>query len=327
MRNNMARGEKFIFVGGAARSGTTMFQNILDSHPDIIGGPQFRNIPDIIALRKKLHYSINIGKTKIFNSCDDIDNYICTFIESLLLPLLNKSNCRLLSEKTPPNIFVFPELMELFPEAHYIYVIRDPRAVISSNKVARSNFKEKGLAFFDFSSTRLADFIALTKWVKEFYVAGQDVTTREPERVITVVYERLVHSPESETRKICKFLGIEWSPQMLHPSRETRTGEEGTTCARASWHTKEGTFDRDIDTTSIDKWEKDLNCIQRSIISYFFRDVEGLSHYDYDLAPTDWREKFLSKSFLNYQKLVKKMRVLSLLSKPLKKLRIGSSTT
>ena len=57
----MARGNKFIFVGGAGRSGTTMVQNVLDSHPDIIGGPQFRNIPDIIDLRKKLHELMEIG--------------------------------------------------------------------------------------------------------------------------------------------------------------------------------------------------------------------------------------------------------------------------
>jgi len=322
----MGRGEKFIFVGGAARSGTTMFQNILDSHPDIIGGPQFRNIPDIIDLRKKLHKSVNIGKTKIFNSCDDIDTCICALIESLLLPLLNKSHCRFLSEKTPPNIFVFPELMELFPEAHYIYVIRDPRAVISSNKVVRSKFKEKGVAFFNFSSTRLKDFIDLTNWVKKFFVAGQKVTTNNPERVLTVVYERLVHSPESETKKICKFLGIEWSSQMLHPSRETRTGEEGTTSYTVSWHTKEGTYDRDIDTSSINKWKRDLNCVQRAIISYCFRDIEGLIQYDYDLVPNGWREKLLAKIFLNYQKLATKIWILSSFLKPLKKLKVSSSS-
>jgi len=321
----MARGEKFIFVGGAARAGTTLFQNILDSHPDIVGGPQFRNIPDIIDLRRKLHESVNIGKTKIFNSCDDIDNYICALIESLLLPLLNKSHCQFLSEKTPPNILVFPELMELFPEAHYIYVVRDPRAVIWSNMEARLKFKEQGVAFSNFSSTRLADFITLANWVKEFFIAGQYVTAREPERVLTVVYERLVQSPESETRKICKYLGIEWSSQMLHPSAQTRTGEEGTTCATISWHTKEGTFDRDIDASSIHKWIGNLNCIQRSIISYCFRDIEGLIQYDYDLVPKGWRERILAKIFLNYKSLTGNKRIGPLLLKPIKKLKINSS--
>ena len=57
----MARGEQFIFVGGAARSGTTLVQNILDSYPYIIGGPEFRNIPSIIKLRNELHESIAGG--------------------------------------------------------------------------------------------------------------------------------------------------------------------------------------------------------------------------------------------------------------------------
>ena len=48
---NSDGGSRFIFVGGAPRSGTTLVQNMLDSHPDILGGPEFIHIPDIINLR------------------------------------------------------------------------------------------------------------------------------------------------------------------------------------------------------------------------------------------------------------------------------------
>jgi len=322
----MARGGQFIFVGGAARSGTTMVQNVLDSHPDIIGGPQFRNIPDIVDLRKKLHESIEIGKTGVFNSCEDIDTQICLLIENLLFPLLKQSNRKYLSEKTPTNIFVFPELMELFSDARFLYVIRDPRAVISSNLVARRKFKEEGIAFSHFSGERLSDFITLANSIKKAFLAGEYATTIPPENFFTVVYERLVHNPENETKKICKFLGIEWSSQMLYPSRQTHIGEEGMTRTKLSWHTKEGTFDRDIDASSVDKWKKELNPIQKAIISFIFRDLESLTCFDYDLLDYGWKERVVYRVFLIYKNFSSAFKIFNPILIPLMKLRIGSSS-
>lgn len=50
------KGERLIFTGGAARSGTTLVQNILDSHPDIVGGPEFLHLEDLMAFKKKGKY-------------------------------------------------------------------------------------------------------------------------------------------------------------------------------------------------------------------------------------------------------------------------------
>lgn len=47
-------GKRYILVGGAPRSGTTLLQNILDSHPDIVGGPEFMHLRDFVELRKTL---------------------------------------------------------------------------------------------------------------------------------------------------------------------------------------------------------------------------------------------------------------------------------
>ena len=145
-------GHRLIFIGGSPRSGTTLLQNMLDSHPLILGGPEFLHLPDIIELRRKLHYSIGREWISLFCTRDDVDRYLISVISKLFLSLSGKYHCEFYSEKTPENILVFSELIELFPEAHFIQVIRDPRAILSSMRQVKKRAIEKGIKQPDFVS-------------------------------------------------------------------------------------------------------------------------------------------------------------------------------
>lgn len=314
----MARGEKLIFVGGAARSGTTLLQNVLDSHPLILGGPQFGNIPDIINLREKLYYRIKIGKTDAYNSYADIDNHICTLIENLLLPLLKKQGGELLSEKTPPNIKVFPELLELFPGAHFINIIRDPRAVVLSLLLIRERFKEQGVKI-QYSGSKLSDFIGLTSEVKQRVLAGLSAAKLAPTKVLTVVYERLVTDPENETKKICNYLGIEWSSDMLYPSRKQHLAENSMT-QQGIWYTKKS-YNRDFDPTCINKWEEQLTLLQKALVSYYFRDIEKLAHYGYDFSSHNYKEKALIAMISFLKRTINDKKILRNIMRPIMNLK------
>ena len=60
-----------------------------------------------------------------------MDRLTARLIEDLLLPLADRHGAPYLSEKTPSNGLVFRELLELFPAARCIFVLRDPRATIA----------------------------------------------------------------------------------------------------------------------------------------------------------------------------------------------------
>lgn len=305
----MSRGEQFIFVGGPARSGTTLLQNILDSHPDILGGQEFHNIPDIIDLRNKLHERIREGKADLYNTYEDIDIQICTLIENLLMPLQRKYGGRLLSEKTPRNITAFPELMQLFPCAHFIRTIRDPRAVILSNMITRVKFKEKKYKKVN-TGGRLSDFIGVTKRCRKEFLETISVDKIASGKVLTVIYEKLVTNPEEETKKICNFLGVQWSPDMLYPSRKKHLGEKSMTRENV-WYTKKSYY-RDVDTSCINKWEKELTFFQKNIILFFLKDIKELVDYGYDLSANSISQKILImifsflKKIAEHSKLVRK---------------------
>ena len=299
----MERDERLIFVGGAERSGTTLVQNILDSHPDIFGGPEFRHVHEIVYLRNKLHENIKQKEIYHYCSCDEVDEYICTLIESLLLPLADKHKCQYLSEKTPWNIYVFTELKTLFPGSRFIRVIRDPRAVIASAIKVKERRSEKGIQQEDWDNCSLSDFLRIVDKTKKFYVSGNASTNILPERELIVLYEKLVTDVESETKNICRYLGIPWYEQMMSPSRMKHLGERSMT--RAGAHYNAEAFNRDPDINSINKWQGKLTRIQKALIAIHFKDMKELAQFGYNFNEDIFSQKVLVNIISNIRKFKK----------------------
>jgi protein-tyrosine sulfotransferase len=296
MRNPSLQGRRFIFTGGAPRSGTTLIQNMLDSHPDIFGGPEFLHLPDIIATRNKLLESINKQWISEFCSEEEANRLTVNYIEKLLLPLADRHGAKLLSEKTPHNALIFVELLELFPNARFIHVVRDPRAVISSMLQVGRRAKKQGRKLQKFTRY-VSDAI---DHVKKCLQGGFTAQRQSPEQVITVVYERLVRNPQAETKRLCHFLGIEWVEQMVTPSQKEHLGEKAITSAK-TWYTPK-TYNRDPHPAEIKKWKSQLSTLQQARISLAFQDFSELSELGYDFSIDQvphsirWAAHLMSKS-------------------------------
>lgn len=281
------QGSELIFVGGSPRSGTTLVQNILNSHPDIFGGPEFLHLPDIISVRGKLHGSINRGWIDKYCSAEDVDDAIRTLIESLLLPLMKKSGRKLFSEKTPENVLVFSQLMAIYPHAHCINVIRDPRAIVASMLQVGARAVEKGLPPAWFT----ADIVSATQYATQCLNAGMTAAGEYPNNILTVVYERLVSSPEEETKRLCDFLGLEWSERMLHPGSTKHMGEEAITKKSGEiWYTTEMYY-RDPVKDEIDKWKTQLSSLQKAMVDRSFKDNDELEAFGYKIR--DPRQSYM----------------------------------
>jgi len=94
------QGRGLVFVGGCPRSGTTLVQLMLDSHPDVCGGPEFDRVPDIVALRDRLRASVDSGRISVYRSKEDVDREIGQLVERLLAPYAGERGCKVVSEKT-----------------------------------------------------------------------------------------------------------------------------------------------------------------------------------------------------------------------------------
>ena len=198
-----------VFVVGAVRSGSTMFRLMLDAHPQISNPGEFDflieqvgsggELPDMRQYRRWL--SINRGFQASGLKLDSGLGYV-ELMQSFIDQLCRDD--RILSL----NMHVhFDRLPLIFPNARYIHLVRDPR------DVARSSI---GMG-----------------WAGNVY-HGVDIWTAAerswdrlaaritPERYLEVRYETLLQNVTEELTRVCRFLGVEYSPRMLsYPSQST----------------------------------------------------------------------------------------------------------
>ena len=277
---SQSHGDELIVIGGPPRSGTTLVQNILDMHPDIIGGPEFLHLPDIAKLRKQLFTSTSRGWLDVYCTNEQIDAQLRALLKSLLERVRAGQESRIISEKTPQNVFAFSDIAELYPGARFINVVRDPRAIVASLLQVYTRARNKGVTVYPEYTTNTS---AAIRYTRNCLNAGFAASNRFPDRVYTLSYENLVRDPETETKNLCKFLGIEWTIEMLRPSTKEHLGEKPITANSGEiWYDKKNYY-RDPDLTSIEKWKKTLSVVQQAMVTRAFKDSKDLIQLGYNL--------------------------------------------
>ncbi|WP_459947609.1 sulfotransferase family protein [Desulfocastanea catecholica] len=271
---------RLIFVGGPPRSGTTLVQNILDSHPEILGGPEFLHLPGMVKLRKEIHKSIMQNHIDIICTRSEVDSWITSFVTNIFLRLADQNECKLYSEKTPHNVLVLSELMELFPEAYFIQVVRDPRAIVSSLQQVGKRAKEKKVHQPNFT----LNVSSSISFVKQCFDAGFSVARKGDSKILTIVYENLIKNPEQETKKICKYLGLEWNESMLFPGEKKHLGEKAITSNSGEIWYNDQMYNRNIDEGEVQKWKKNLTLSQQIMVTLAFEDYQELITCGYDFT-------------------------------------------
>jgi hypothetical protein len=271
--------DKLIIVGGAPRSGTTLVQNMLSAHPSVLGGPEALHLHDILEVRKRILSSLARGWLDFYCDKETIDTCFRWTIMELLAPVDGMQGRRYLSEKTPENVLAFADLAELLPEARFVHVVRDPRGVVNSLLKVGRRARQKGLR----PAPQTASLRGAIEYTRKCVEAGFAAATKMPQRIHTLVYERLVSAPEQESRMLCAFLGLEWSDQMMRPSAHRLPGEWALTVGSDEvWYTPEE-YRRDPETRSVETWRDDLTRLQQAAIANAFGDMREYERLGYTL--------------------------------------------
>ena len=205
-----------VFIGGMPRSGTTLMRAMIDAHPDVRCGEETRVIPRILGMRTQWEKSTTEKKRLLDAGVtgDVIDSAVRSFILEIIAK--HGEAAPRLCNKDPFSLKSAIYLSRLFPNAKFLLLVRDGRAVVHSiitRKVTISGF--------DMNNYRKC----IQKWnsaVESMY--GQCLRVGQ-NRCMPVYYEQLVLHPELWMRRILQFLKLPWNQSVLH--HEEFIGKKG----------------------------------------------------------------------------------------------------
>lgn len=225
------------------RSGSTLLFETLARSPDLhtIGGESHRLIESIPSLQ------VGRQDSNRLVAADATPEVVHTLRERFRLHARDRSGraptgrFRLL-EKTPKNALRIPFLRQVFPEARFVYLHRDPRQVMASMIDAwrsgrfRTYLDLAGWPHPAWSLVLVPGWQALADKPLEQVVAAQwDTVTRvmlddlaqvPADRWCSVRYDALAGDAAQSVPRLCDALDIRWDAPLaggLRPSRNTLT--------------------------------------------------------------------------------------------------------
>lgn len=203
---NIGQYSPLIFIGGMPRSGTTLMRALLDAHPDVRCGEETRVVPRILGLYAQWRRS-----EKEWNRLQEAgvtNDVLMGAISSFIIQIIagHGAPARRLCNKDPFTLKSAVFLSEMFPNAKYIFMIRDGRATVHSIIT-----RKVSITGFDLNDYRQC----MMKWngVMES-IDKQCIAVGD--KCLKVYYEQLVLHPEPQMRRILDFLGLPWNDSVLH---------------------------------------------------------------------------------------------------------------
>lgn len=201
-------GQQAIFVVGMPRSGTTLVEQVLASHPDVQGLGELGELAQILAeesMRRRRRYPDWVPQANAATWQRLGQRYLD------LVARFRDSRARF-TDKLPNNWQALGAIKAMLPGAHVVICRRDPL------ETCWSCFKQ----YFARGWECTCDLDQLATFWKAFDRAASLWSAREPMRVRELRYEALTKDPETQTRALLEFCGLPFDPACLSPDTASR---------------------------------------------------------------------------------------------------------
>ena len=193
---------RHVFLVGFPRSGTTLLENILASHPDICALDERDTLGE--AAREFLVDEAGLARLAAA-SPDELERHR-TLYWNRVREFGAEVAGKVYIDKYPLSSIKLPLVARLFPEARILFAVRDPRDVLLS--CFRRSFSLNSSMFELLDLERGARLYAEVMDLSAIYRRTLGLAWHQ------LRYESLVEDFEGEMRKVCDFLGVEWDEQM-----------------------------------------------------------------------------------------------------------------
>ena len=202
-----------VFVVGMPRSGTTLVSNLINSSEQIFIPEEthfFAQLSELRSLNNAEYNSKYLDLSNVYTRSWMLSPEQMEFIKSSTNPkqlferliscLLKKRNvkCARWGEKTPLHLMHINDILELYPNAKIIHIIRDPRDVF------RSMISADWMRLFPYDQM-IRSYKCSTK-------LHMDSTN---ENVYSLKFEDLVQNPSQYIGEIYEYIGLEYDNTVL----------------------------------------------------------------------------------------------------------------
>ncbi len=187
-----------ILIVGMPRSGTSLTEQILASHPRVIGGGELREIGQIVEWLSRSHdYPRALPQSTLKEAATGYLKYVGK---------IGRGVDRV-TDKMPGNFMNLGLIMRMFPRARIIHCRRDPMDNCLS--CFAQNFAAEGLGW----STDLRDLGH--QYCQYQRIMAHWRAVLPPGRMLEIDYEDTVADLETQARRLVDFAGLEWDESCL----------------------------------------------------------------------------------------------------------------
>lgn len=258
MNNNLF--DRPLIIVAAPRSGSSFLFELLTKLTAFytIGGESHAIIEGI----SKFNIFSNNNLSSNVLTAKDIDQQSKKLlIERFTLELRDKDNQRWITkdnrptqirflEKTPKNALRIEMLLELFPDAQFLYLYRDPKSNISSiidawdsgHFVTYPTLEGRSTPWSlllpenwqDYSSAKVEE-IAAFQWQSTNQTIVDKLSSLEKNTSLAINYTELRENTEKTLKKICDFCQIEFDFSDLNIAKSTQSAHTLTAPKKDKW--------------------------------------------------------------------------------------------
>ncbi len=201
--------KKMAVLASFPRSGTTLLEQVLDSHPGLVSSDEREAFGrDIFPAMWRTEHTPMPSAEALDNRpverlAAQRERYFTYMAAALNEPIGDRVHL----DKNPTMTLLLPGMLRLFPEAKLLIALRDPRDVVLS-------------CFMQYLplNTNSVCFLTLERAARR-YAHDMGVWLKLREAIcspwLEVRYEDCVLHLEREARRALEFLGLPWDPQVL----------------------------------------------------------------------------------------------------------------
>jgi tetratricopeptide (TPR) repeat protein len=215
-RDTLAPLGKLALLTSHPRSGTTLLEQVLDSHPGAISADELQVLPELVSVplgcqADKCRSMVEALELATAEELNDLRQAYWNGMEGALRQAIGE---RLLLDKNPGMTGLLPLVSRVFPEMKILFALRDPRDVVVSCFMQRLPLNAVSVHYLTLEGTAKAYAHTMRGWLK--------IRNMLRNAWLEVSYEDTVADLESQARSVLDFLGLPWDDAVLEYHRRAQ---------------------------------------------------------------------------------------------------------